>query len=43
MVVVDLFDAGLTGEHVLYMLETARRNVLTPGATVVRGGEGRRD
>lgn len=35
MVVVDLFDAGLTGEHVLYMLETARRNVLTPEATVV--------
>jgi protein arginine N-methyltransferase 7 len=35
MVVVDLFDAGLTGEHVLYMLDMARRNVLSPDAAVV--------
>ena len=35
LVVIDLFDAGLTGEHALWMLEKARRNVLTPDAVVV--------
>ena len=33
--VVDLFDAGLTGDHVLWMLEQARKNVLAPDAVVV--------
>jgi protein arginine N-methyltransferase 7 len=33
--VVDLFDAGLTGDHVLWMLEQARKHVLAPGAVVV--------
>ena len=33
--VVDLFDAGLTGDHVLWMLEQARKHVLAPDAVVV--------
>ena len=33
--VVDLFDAGFTGDHVLWMLEQARKHVLAPGAVVV--------
>ena len=33
--VIDLFDAGLTGDHVLWMLEQARKNVLAPDAVVV--------
>ena len=35
MVVLDLFDAGLTGEHATWMLDQARRNVLSPDAVVV--------
>ena len=35
MIVVDLFDCGLTGEHVLYMLEEARRKVANVGSVVV--------
>ena len=34
-VVVDLFDAGLLGDHVAPLLAMASRNVLQPGATVV--------
>ena len=35
VVVVDMFDAGLTGEHVLFMLEKARINVSTTDCAVV--------
>ena len=35
VVVFDLFDAGLTGEHATWMLDQARRNVLSPDAVVV--------
>ena len=35
MIVVDLFDCGLTGEHVLYMIEEARRKVANVGSVVV--------
>ena len=35
VVVLDLFDAGLTGEHATWMLDQARRNVLSPDAVVV--------
>jgi protein arginine N-methyltransferase 7 len=35
MVVVDMFDAGLTGEHVMWMLANARKNVVTPEHVVV--------
>ena len=28
LVVADFFDAGLLGDHFVYMLETAKRNVL---------------
>ena len=35
VVVVDMFDAGLTGEHVLFMLEKARVNLTTTDCAVV--------
>jgi protein arginine N-methyltransferase 7 len=35
MVVMDLFDAGLLGDHVGRLLAMASRSVLQPGATVV--------
>jgi protein arginine N-methyltransferase 7 len=35
MVVMDLFDAGLLGDHVGQLLAMASRSVLQPGATVV--------
>ncbi len=34
-VVLDMFDAGLLGDHVGQLLSMASRNVLQPGATVV--------
>ncbi len=34
-VVLDMFDAGLLGDHVGQLLAMASRNVLQPGATVV--------
>jgi protein arginine N-methyltransferase 7 len=33
--VVDLFDAGFTGDHALWMLEQARKNVLGTDAAVI--------
>ena len=35
MVVSDFFDAGLLGDHFVYMLETAKRKILTPNAAMV--------
>ncbi|KAL4424877.1 hypothetical protein ABPG77_002100 [Micractinium sp. CCAP 211/92] len=35
VVVADVFDAGLLGDQIPYMLELARRSVVAPGATVV--------
>lgn len=35
MVVADFFDSGLLGDHFVYMLETAKRKVLAPNASMV--------
>jgi protein arginine N-methyltransferase 7 len=35
LVVADLFDSGVTGYSIEWMLQMARKNVVQPGATVI--------
>ena len=35
MIVLDVFDAGLTGDHVLFLVEAARRNLASSTCAVV--------
>ena len=38
IVVADIFDAGLTGDHFQYLLDMAKKKVVQPGATVIPAG-----